>query len=150
MTKILLRAAAVAAALGLVPAIALAADDAPDLTGKWTGKTFSIVAGQGGHWPASAGTFEKPGLYEKDITLSITGQSGHRFWGSTSIEGDRQPNGEPFIGELTPDGKRLIMADTDGYWEGPLDGDTFSFCYTQAGGPSNSSVVSCTEVKRQH
>ena len=121
----------------------------PDLKGKWTGTTHSIVAGQGGHWPESAGTFEKPGLYEKAITITITGQDGRRFWGSTSIDGDRQPNGEPFIGELTPNGKRLIMADTDGYWDGPLDGDTFSFCYTQAGGPSNSSVVSCTEVKHQ-
>lgn len=149
MTTTLLRAAAAAATLGLLPAMALAADDAPDLMGKWTGTTFSIVAGQGGHWPESAGTFDKPGLYEKAITLAITGQSGRRFWGSTSIEGDGQPNGEPFIGELTPDGGRLIIADTDGTWEGPLDGDTFSFCYTHAGGPSNSSVVSCTEVKKQ-
>lgn len=148
MTSFLLRAAIAATALGLVPALALA-QDAPDLKGKWTGQTHSIVAGKGGHWPESAGTFEKPGLFEKDMTLAITGQEGRRFWGVTTIGGGAQATSEPFIGELTPDGKRLVIADTDGTWDGPLDGDTFSFCYTQAGGPSNSSVVSCTAVKRQ-
>ena len=89
MTRILFRQAAIAAVLGLVPAFALAADASPDLTGTWTGQTYSIVAGKGGHWPESAGTFEKPGLYEKDIVFEITGQEGRRFWGSTSIAGER-------------------------------------------------------------
>jgi hypothetical protein len=150
MKSNLLAAAATAAALGLMPTIALAADDAPDLTGKWTGTTFTIVAGTGGHWPESAGTFAKPALFEKAITVTITGQVGRRFWGTTSIADDQEPNGEPLIGEITPDGKRLVIADTDGYWDGTIDGDTFSFCYAQAGGPTHSSVVSCTSVKHQH
>ena len=36
--------------------VALAADKVPDLKGSWTGKSFSIVAGSGGHWPTSKGT----------------------------------------------------------------------------------------------
>jgi hypothetical protein len=148
MLSIPLRTAAAAATLVLVPALALA-QDAPDLKGKWTGKTYSIVAGKGGHWPESAGTFEKPGLFEKDMTLAITGQDGRRFWGVTTISGGGQSTDEPFIGEITPDGTRLVIADTDGYWDGPLDGDTFSFCYRHAGGATGSSVVSCTEVKHQ-
>ncbi len=149
MTSSMFRAAAAAAAIGLFPALALAADDVPDITGKWVGKTFSIVAGKGGHWPSSAGTFEKPGLYEKDMTLNITNQEGRRFWGVTTISGDGESTDEPFIGAFAPGGKRVVIADTDGYWDGPIKDDTFSFCYAQAGGPSNSSVVSCTEVKRQ-
>jgi hypothetical protein len=31
------------------PMLALGADKAPDMKGKWTGKTYSIVAGSGGH-----------------------------------------------------------------------------------------------------
>lgn len=148
MTPNLFRSAALAAALGLMPALALAADDVPDLTGKWVGETFTIVAGQGGHWPETAGTFAAPGLYEKAMTVEVTGQEGRRFWGTVTIDGG-MAGGEPFIGQLTPDGTRVVIVDTDGYWEGSIAGDTFSFCYAHAGGPSNSSVVSCTEVKHQ-
>jgi len=48
------------AALVAYPACALGADEAPDVKGKWVGKTHSIVAGQGAHWPSSRGTFDKP------------------------------------------------------------------------------------------
>jgi hypothetical protein len=45
--------------------------------------------------------------------------------------------------------KTVIITDTDGYINGRLIGDdTLSFCYTQAGGKTESSVVSCTEIKR--
>jgi hypothetical protein len=38
--------------------------------------------------------------------------------------------------------------DTDGYVNGRFIGnDTFSFCYTQAGSKTESSVVNCTQVK---
>src|SRR5580704_13349324 len=51
---------------------ALAADQVPDIKGKWAGKTYSIVAGSGGHWPSSKGTFDKPGLFEKDLVIEVT------------------------------------------------------------------------------
>jgi hypothetical protein len=40
------------------------------------------------------------------------------------------------------------MVDTDGILKGELRGGVLSYCYTQVGGKSNASVVSCTEVKR--
>ena len=46
------------------------------------------------------------------------------------------------------DGRRLLYADRDGYLTGDFDGDVLNFCYAHAGGPSQTSVVSCTEVKR--
>jgi len=54
------------------------------------------------------------------------------------------------IGELTgANGRTVVIVDTDGYLNGQLvDDNTLSFCYTQAGGKSQSSVVSCTEIKR--
>jgi len=41
-----------------------------------------------------------------------------------------------------------LIVDTDGYFRGDVNGDVLSFCYAHAGGKSETSVVSCTEVKR--
>jgi hypothetical protein len=104
------------ALIGGAPVVASAADPAPDVKGKWVGKTSTIIAGSGAHWPSSVGTFDKPGLYEKDLTIK--------------------------------DGRKLLYADKDGYLTGDFDGDVLNFCYAHAGGASQTSVVSCTEVKR--
>ena len=139
----------VVAALAACPASALGADQAPDVKGRWVGKTHTIIAGRGMHWPKSRGTFDKPALLEKDLVIDITGQEGRRFWGITTISGGGEKTDEPFIGELTgKDNRSFVFADTDGFWNGQLDGDTLSFCYTHTGGRSKSTVVSCTEVKR--
>jgi hypothetical protein len=54
------------------------------------------------------------------------------------------------IGELTgKDNKTVVIVDTDGYLNGQLVNDNeLTFCYTHAGGKSQTSVISCTEVKR--
>ena len=135
--------------------IAFAEDAVPNMKGKWVGKTYTIIAGRGGHWPTSAGTWEKPGLYQKDLTFDITGQEDRRFWGITIISGMGQKTQEPFIGELTGAGNRhAILVDTDGYWGGDISGDVFSFCYAQAEAmhedKTSSAVVSCTEVRHEH
>ena len=137
------------AMLVIWPVVAFGDDKLPDVKGKWVGKSVSIVAGAGGHWPTSKGTFDKPGLYEKDIVIEVTGQQDRRFWGVTTLSGGGEKTEEPFIGALTGDGD-FFSADTDGYVLGRLDddNDTLSFCYIQAGGKTGSSVVSCTEVKR--
>jgi hypothetical protein len=141
--------AAVAGALAmLVPALAIAADPVPDMKGRWVGKTHSIIGGHGAHWPSNKGTLAAPSLAEKDLVLEIKGQQDRRFWGvTTTSTGNNERTEEPFIGELHgKDNTRLIVADTDGYLWGELDGDTLQFCYAQAGAPV--TVVSCTEVKR--
>ena len=138
-----------AVALAAWPMLALGADKAPDMKGKWSGKTYSIVAGSGGHWPSSMGTFAKPGLFEKDLVIEVTGQEDRRFWGIQTLSGNGEKTDEPFIGELTGNRNRdVVIADTDGYLRGEVRGNVLSFCYTQAGGKSESSVVSCSEVKR--
>jgi len=131
------------------PMLALGADKAPDMKGKWTGKTYSIVAGSGGHWPSSRGTFEKPGLFEKDLVIEITGQEDRRIWGVQTLSGNGEKTDKPFIGELTGNRNRdVVIVDTDGYLKGEVRGNVLTFCYTQAGGKTESSVVSCSELKR--
>jgi hypothetical protein len=144
---------AVVLALTLVAAFSssvLAADQPPDMIGRWVGKTHTIVAGSGGHWPTNKGTFEKPGLSEKDLVIEVTGQEDRRFWGMQTLSGNGESTQEPMIGQLTgEDNKTVVIVDTDGYLNGRLVGENvLSFCYTQAGGRNGSSVVSCTEIRR--
>jgi hypothetical protein len=129
---------------------ASAADQIPDIKGKWVGKTHSIVAGVAPHWPSNRGTFERPGLFEKDLTIEVTAQEGRRFWGMQTFTGSGENTQEPMIGELTgKDNKTVVLVDRDGYLDGQLiDDNTLSFCYKQAGGQSGASVVSCSEIKR--
>jgi hypothetical protein len=133
-----------------VSASVFAADQPPVMKGKWIGKTYTIVAGSGGHWPTNKGTFDKPGLMEKDLVIEVTGQEDRRFWGMQTLSGDGESTQEPMIGELTGgDNRTVVIVDTDGYLNGRLvNDDLLSFCYTQAGGKSQTSVISCTEVKR--
>jgi len=132
----------------IFPPLAVAADP-PDLKGRWIGKTHSIIAGKGAHWPTSSGTFEKPLLAEKDLVIEITGQQGRRFWGVQTLSGSGEKTEEPMIDELYgKDNQKILVVDTDGYLWGEIDGDTLSFCYGYASGKSQSSVVSCCEVKR--
>jgi len=135
-----------------VSSYALAAEQIPDIKGKWAGKTYTIVAGSGLHWPSNKGTFDKPGLFEKDLVIEVTNQEGRRFWGNQTFIGNGETTQEPMIGELTGKGNRtVVLVDTDGFLNGQLvDKNTLTFCYTQAGGKTPASVVSCTEIKRQH
>lgn len=148
--SIKLRFAGAVLALIACPVIAFAADTAPKLTGKWVGKSHTIVAGSGGHWPSNAGTFEKPGLFEKDLVIEITGQDGRRFWGVTTLSGKGETTAEGFIGVLG--GKRnreFLIADTDGTFAGQVKrNNVLTFCYAHAGSKAASAVVSCSEVKR--
>ena len=136
------------------PRLVLADEPIPDMKGDWVGKSYTIIAGSGSHWPTNAGTFEKPGLHEKDLVIRVTQQVDRRFWGVTILSGGSEKTEEPFIGELTgKDHRYAVFVDTDGYWSGEISGDVFSFCYTQAGAVhegKTSSVISCTEVRHQH
>ena len=139
---------AVALSISL-PALAFADDKVVDLKGKWVGVSHSIVVGSGGHWPTGAGTFENPGRAEKDLVIEITGQDQRRFWGVSTLSGKGEKTSEPFIGVLARDnGGDLLIADTDGYFHGEVEGDKISFCYAHTGGKTASTVVSCSDVKR--
>jgi hypothetical protein len=137
-----------AVVLSLV-ATAAVAQGTPDMTGRWIGRTNTIVAGSGGHWPSSRGTWEQPGLFQKDAVLEIKGQWDSRFWGVITLSGNGESTSEPFIG-IVHDGA-ITIADTDGYFLGRLNktNDAFDFCYAHADGPTKSSVVACLEVRKE-
>jgi hypothetical protein len=133
------------------------AADIPDMKGTWRGKTQPIVAGKGGpHWPENGGTFDKPALLERDMTIRITGQDGRRFWGESIVGGDAtagsKDTAEPLIGSVSTSGENVMMADTDGYFIGELSGGTLSYCYLQAGAKTGNqppAVATCLDVTRQ-
>ncbi len=137
--------------------ISVASAQAPDMKGDWVGKTNTIVAGVGGpHWPDSKGTWAKPLLAQRDITLRIVGQDDRRFWGESVIAGDAASGGavtsEPFIGTLSKGGDRVMMTDTDGYFLGDLSGTTLSYCYLQAGARQvndKPAVATCNDVTKR-
>ena len=90
MTRTTRAAVEISSAIGLVFCVvgtASAADQIPNIRGKWVGKTHSIVAGVAPHWPSNRGTFERPGLFEKDLTIEVTAQEGRRFWGMQTFTG---------------------------------------------------------------
>lgn len=99
------------------------------------------MSGSGGHWPTNKGTFEKPGLVEKDLVIEVTGQEDRRFWGIQTLSGNGEITQEPMIGELTGGNNRtVVIVDTDGYLNLQLvKDDILSFCYTQAGGKRPAS-----------
>lgn len=139
----------------LFAAHAAFAADIPDMKGVWVGKTEPIVAGKGGpHWPESKGTFAKPALMERPMTIRITGQEGRRFWGESVVGGEGGAPGttEPFIGTLSTNGEDVMMADTDGYFLGEVEGKTLSYCYVQAGAKKEGdspAVATCLTVTKQ-
>jgi hypothetical protein len=104
--------------LGVFGTTARAQDTVPDLEGTRSGKGKAIAFGN--------------------------------IWGMQTLSGNGETTQEPMIGELTGANNRtVVLVDTDGYLNGELvDDNTLNFCYTQAGGKTQSSVVSCTEVKR--
>ncbi|MCB4770468.1 hypothetical protein LGR54_17810 [Ancylobacter sp. Lp-2] len=140
-----------------VMTISAAAAQTPDMKGDWVGKTNTIIAGVGGpHWPDSKGTWEKPLLAQRDITLRIIGQEDRRFWGESIIAGDASSGGtvttEPFIGTVSKGGDKVMMADTDGYFVGDLSGTTLSYCYLQAGARQANdkpAVATCNDVTKR-
>ena len=135
----------------------VAAAQTPDMKGDWVGKTNTIVAGVGGpHWPDSKGTWEKPLLAQRDITLRIVGQDDRRFWGESIIAGDAASGGkatsEPFIGTVSKDGAKVMLSDTDGYFIGDLSGTTLSYCYLQSGARQANdkpAVITCHDVTKR-
>jgi hypothetical protein len=108
-------------------------------------------------WPAAAPIgprtrerLRSPAYWRRTLLLRLQGQEGRRFWRIQTLSGKGEQTQEPMIGQLTgSDYRTVVIVDTDGYLNGQLvDDNVLSFCYTHAGDKTQSSVVSCSEVKR--
>lgn len=119
-----------------------------DMKGTWTGTVEAIVDGPALHHPAPGQGGAKPAgkfrLSEQPFTLVIEGQSGRRFWGTTS-----SPTGtERLMGSVSIDGKSIYMVDDDGFHDGTVvNADTLEVCYRHVN--ASSAVVACAPVSRK-
>jgi hypothetical protein len=102
-----------------------------DLKGTWIpAKGAHIIDGPSKH--RESGMESVPGndtlrRHTSKFVFRFEGQDGRTFWGVHSSA----KVSEKFIGALSVDGKRFVMADEDGRFEGTVvDSDTLDYCYT--------------------
>ncbi len=121
----------------------VAAQDAAqffDLKGRWLATSESIVLGNALHHGAG---HDKPRLSAVEITLTIEGQDGRRFWGAVTSQAHR----EPLVGVIGFDCKTISAHDSDGALQGTIvDKDTVEVIYSHTG---SSTVVTAARFKRQ-
>jgi hypothetical protein len=118
------------------------AQDFADIKGKWTGKTEAVALGTPVHTKNPNPNPKDPGLSESDVTLTITGQKGRRFWGTfASAAGS-----EPIIGIFSRPGQ-FVFIDRDGYTNGTVRPDgTIEWIYQRAG---DTMVAAHVTLKRE-
>jgi hypothetical protein len=138
MRKILV---ALALSASIAASGATAQTAAPDMKGTWMGTAEAIVTGKTKHHaPRQSG---KPMLSTVQLTYVISGQDGHRFWGTLSSVHSK----EMLTGVVGLDGKTVVLRISEGEARGTLvDPDTMQVIYS-AGGPA--SVVAVNTIRRQ-
>jgi hypothetical protein len=106
------------------------AQEVPDLKGTWIpAKGAHLVEGPTKH--QQSGTVPVPGddtlrTHTSKFVFRFERQEGRTFWGVLSSA----KVSEKFIGVLSVDGKRFIMTDEDGRFDGfVVDNDTLDYCY---------------------
>ncbi len=131
-----------AVALTLTAGAGAAADRAvPDLKGRWTGTSESIVAGPAPHHGSAPD--EKPMLANTAFTFVFTDQVGRRFWGTVTSK----RHSERIMGVIGFDGTTIIAQDPDGLLQGTLvNPNTIDLIYSHTG---SSTVVTAIKIKRE-
>ena len=141
----------VALALALVGAAtaAHAQNTIPDLRGTWTGKDKSIVYGHNPYHPGSQTAASPPRVRDFEFTFVVDGQEGRLIWGHNFSKA--AATNEPFAWAISADGRTIIGADTDGYYNMTIQSsDLIETCYAHAGlGPTGSIVATCFMMSRR-
>jgi hypothetical protein len=121
----------------------------PDLRGTWKGQGKSVVYGSNPHHPGSQGVSSPPRVRDYEFTFVIDGQDGRLVWGH-SLSKTAATN-EPFAWAFAADGKTIVGADTDGYFNLTVQSaDRLELCYAHAGlSPTGSIVATCLMVDRE-
>jgi hypothetical protein len=125
------------------------AQEAPDMKGTWLPTTGDdLIDGNSKHTPdGTAPIAGGDGALHKDTTpfvFHFDGQDGHTFWGTHSAGKVT----EKIVGAISGDGKRFVMADEDGTFNGlVLDADTLDYCYAHA--TPTSRAAACGLLVRQ-
>lgn len=112
-----------------------------DVKGKWVpGEGAHIVEGPTKH--RESGTVPVPGddtlrTHTSKFVFHFERQEGRTFWGHLSSA----KVSEKLIGAISVDGKRFVMVDEDGTFDGiVVNNDTLDYCYTHVT-PTNRAVA---------
>ena len=124
------------------------AQDALDLKGTWNPTQGAhIVDGDSRHLPSGSAKVPGHDTHRRNTSpfvFRIDGQEGRTFWGTLSSAKIK----ERLIGALSVDGKRFVMADDDGHFDGfVVDNDTLDYCYHHI--EPGHSAVACGLLARQ-
>jgi hypothetical protein len=117
----------------------------PSLKGTWKGNGKILLYGTTEHLSGSA---KDPVVRDLEVTHTVTGQDGRLIWGTTSSTSNDSK--EPFAWALQADGKTIVGADTDGYYQVTiLSPDQIEKCYAQSGtSPRQAIVATCFVMSR--
>ena len=140
---------ALATALAGATMAAHAQNAIPDLRGTWTGKDKSIVYGNNPHHPGAQTVNSPPRVRDFEFTFVVDGQEGRLLWGHSLSKA--AVTNEPFAWTFAADGKTIIGADTDGYYNiSVVSPDRMELCYAHNGlSPTKSIVASCVMLARE-
>ena len=112
-----------------------------DIKGTWhPADGAHIVEGPSRHSPS--GTEDVLGndtlkQHTSKFVFRFDGQEGRTFWGELASD----DVSEKLIGTLSVDGRRFVIADQDGTFDGVVvDGDTLDYCYSHVT-PTNRAVA---------
>jgi hypothetical protein len=135
-------------AILLAGSTAAMAQDVLDLKGTWhPADGAHIVDGPSRHTPS--GTEDIPGHetaqeHTSPFVFRFEGQDGRTFWGELSSA----EVSEKLIGALSVDGKRFVIVDEDGRFDGVVvDNDTLDYCYTHV--TPTDRAVACGLLVRE-
>jgi hypothetical protein len=132
----------------LIGGEAAMAQEVLNLKGTWIpAKGAHIVDGPTRH--QQSGTTPVQGdetrrRHTSKFVFRFEGQEGRTFWGVLSSA----QKSEKFIGAISVDGKRFVMADEDGSFSGTVvDNDTLDYCYTHV--TATDRAVACGLLIRE-
>jgi hypothetical protein len=137
----------ITAIVAVTMAVSAHAQTVPDLKGTWSGQWKTVIYGINPHHPGPQAAADAPRIREITFTLEIEGQDGRLFWGKSWSRPEQK---ESFAAAVTPDGKTIVGADTDGSLTGTIVApDRMEMCYAHSAlSPSKSIVASCGVVQR--
>lgn len=120
----------------------------PDLRGTWTGKDKSIVYGNNPHHPGTQTVDSPPRVRDFEFTYVVVGQEGRLLWGHNLSK--VAATNEPFAATFAADGRTIVGADTDGYFNITVASpDRMEMCYAHnALSPTKSIVAACFILTR--
>jgi hypothetical protein len=125
------------------------AQETIDMKGTWLPSTGDdLIDGDSKYTPDGTKPIEGgDGALHKDTTqfvFQFDGQDGKTFWG-THTAGKVV---EKMVGAISGDGKRFVIADEDGTFNGiVIDSNTLDFCYAHA--TPTSRAAACGLLVRQ-